>query len=285
MADLIDLDTGDRPYMCHLCKDTFSRSDILKRHFQKCSVRRGNPTGANHLAHQRRNTNPSNRLSLGNEPIGLAGLANAAGGAPAYTNGDGVNPSSSSPTVNGDQSSYASSVASISNRSSRANSLIQPGILHPDSRHVMNGLGIPNLASAAANGEHAPSSSAAYGSGMPAYTMRPHSSSTPVPPTYSAYGSAMPNGLYSGSKAEDHHGNYTAHGGPVHNNWGNMFNSNGHDGFMGQPQQDHPHMAVKTEHGVDGQHFNTTDGQNESFLNGLYAHSSAYADDAATRIQ
>ncbi|EED20593.1 C2H2 transcription factor RfeC [Talaromyces stipitatus ATCC 10500] len=43
--------TGDRPYMCVLCKDTFSRSDILKRHFQKCSLRRGNPTGASHLSH------------------------------------------------------------------------------------------------------------------------------------------------------------------------------------------------------------------------------------------
>ncbi|KAK5075488.1 hypothetical protein LTR64_001695 [Lithohypha guttulata] len=42
--------TGDRPYMCVLCTDTFSRSDILKRHFQKCSVRRGNPTGASHLS-------------------------------------------------------------------------------------------------------------------------------------------------------------------------------------------------------------------------------------------
>ncbi|KAL1835815.1 hypothetical protein VTJ49DRAFT_6036 [Mycothermus thermophilus] len=43
--------TGDRPYMCVLCHDTFSRSDILKRHFIKCSVRRGNPTGASHLSH------------------------------------------------------------------------------------------------------------------------------------------------------------------------------------------------------------------------------------------
>jgi hypothetical protein len=41
--------TGDRPYMCVLCRDTFSRSDVLKRHFQKCSIRRGNPTGASHL--------------------------------------------------------------------------------------------------------------------------------------------------------------------------------------------------------------------------------------------
>ena len=49
------LDTGVRPYSCGLCKDTFSRSDILKRHFQKCSVRRGNPSGASHLAHSRAN--------------------------------------------------------------------------------------------------------------------------------------------------------------------------------------------------------------------------------------
>src|SRR4051812_16515267 len=47
----VGADTGDRPYMCVLCRDTFSRSDILKRHFQKCSIRRGNPTGASHLSH------------------------------------------------------------------------------------------------------------------------------------------------------------------------------------------------------------------------------------------
>lgn len=47
--------TGVRPYTCGLCKDTFSRSDILKRHFQKCSVRRGNPSGESHLSHSRAN--------------------------------------------------------------------------------------------------------------------------------------------------------------------------------------------------------------------------------------
>jgi len=43
--------TGDRPYQCVLCKDTFSRSDILKRHFGKCCIRRGNPGNLTHLAH------------------------------------------------------------------------------------------------------------------------------------------------------------------------------------------------------------------------------------------
>ncbi|KAM3562069.1 hypothetical protein ARSEF4850_002917 [Beauveria asiatica] len=43
--------TGERPYKCVLCDDTFSRSDILKRHYQNCSARRGNPTRASHLSH------------------------------------------------------------------------------------------------------------------------------------------------------------------------------------------------------------------------------------------
>ena len=86
-----------RPYECALCHDTFSRSDILKRHFQKCSVRRGNPTGENHLAYSRANKKakqseeesiaagidsmtteqvaslPSYSASL-DSPIGLAGM-------------------------------------------------------------------------------------------------------------------------------------------------------------------------------------------------------------------
>ena len=57
--------------MCVLCRDTFSRSDILKRHFQKCSIRRGNPTGASHLsrpqAHVKKNTPAQKAAGLANE--------------------------------------------------------------------------------------------------------------------------------------------------------------------------------------------------------------------------
>ncbi|KKZ66646.1 hypothetical protein EMCG_00209 [[Emmonsia] crescens] len=74
--------TGDRPYMCVLCKDTFSRSDILKRHFQKCSLRRGNPTGVSHLSH----------------PHAHLKKAQAAGIVPKPVSGD---VSSSVPTSNG----------------------------------------------------------------------------------------------------------------------------------------------------------------------------------------
>lgn len=38
-------DTGERPYMCPLCTRAFTRSDVLKDHFQKCSLRRGSNWG------------------------------------------------------------------------------------------------------------------------------------------------------------------------------------------------------------------------------------------------
>jgi hypothetical protein len=64
--------------MCVLCNDTFSRSDILKRHFQKCSVRRGNPTGASHLS------NPAAHLKKSQAAAAKA-AANAAASAGAPT--------------------------------------------------------------------------------------------------------------------------------------------------------------------------------------------------------
>ena len=72
------------------------------------------------------------------EPVALSGLADAAG-AP-YTNGAMMNGVTNSPTVNGENSSYASSVASMSNRSSRANSLIHPGALTSDGRSSLTGM-------------------------------------------------------------------------------------------------------------------------------------------------
>lgn len=78
--------TGDRPYQCVLCKDTFSRSDILKRHFQKCSIRRGNPTGATHLSHahahqqgkQANNQNNADATSISTPSTVAGGLSPSA---------------------------------------------------------------------------------------------------------------------------------------------------------------------------------------------------------------
>jgi hypothetical protein len=55
--------------MCVLCRDTFSRSDILKRHFQKCSIRRGNPSGVSHLSHPLAHVkrNQQKNAAMGNE--------------------------------------------------------------------------------------------------------------------------------------------------------------------------------------------------------------------------
>ena len=57
--------------MCVLCRDTFSRSDILKRHFQKCSLRRGNPTGASHLSHSQAHVKKSHPGSHKSSTAGL----------------------------------------------------------------------------------------------------------------------------------------------------------------------------------------------------------------------
>jgi len=59
--------------MCVLCRDTFSRSDILKRHFIKCSVRRGNPTGASHLSHPQAHVKKN---AAQNKALGVEGDVN-----------------------------------------------------------------------------------------------------------------------------------------------------------------------------------------------------------------
>ncbi|KAF3906328.1 hypothetical protein ABW20_dc0103682 [Dactylellina cionopaga] len=77
--------TGDRPYQCPLCKDCFSRSDILKRHFQKCSIRRGNPTNATHLSqtHAAREAAAAAQMAAGKNTAG-AKKAGAKGAAYEY---------------------------------------------------------------------------------------------------------------------------------------------------------------------------------------------------------
>src|SRR5436309_15867218 len=63
--------------MCSLCRDTFSRSDILKRHFQKCSIRRGNPTGVSHLTHAQAHLNkpPRNGVHKSAASVDMSGGA------------------------------------------------------------------------------------------------------------------------------------------------------------------------------------------------------------------
>jgi len=255
--------TGDRPYMCHLCKDTFSRSDILKRHFQKCSIRRGNPTGANHLAHQRRNTNSGNRLSISQQdgPIGLAGMPEVAGN--NYNGG-----MMASPTVNGD----------VSNRPSRANSLITP--TNMSHRNSIAGLGIlPSTAEQMG-------SSAGFQQGMSAYSMPGSSNGGAMQPSYAFNSQSMNGNVYNNqpsqmsflgqqssrfdnSQSNSPHQNSNGDGNGNQFDWKAVFSQSGQDGFIGsQPANVSSHNInqIKTEpEAMQG------DMHNESFLGSLYS--------------
>jgi len=128
--------TGERPYQCHLCKDTFSRSDILKRHFQKCSIRRGNPTGANHLQHAQQHLQ-KNRQPSGAEQnsylnhIGANSMSYADAG--GYTMGLPQMPAMGG---NGFSDNLPSlNHQSMSARTSRSNSLMRPSSGVEDSAH------------------------------------------------------------------------------------------------------------------------------------------------------
>ncbi|KAF1838258.1 hypothetical protein BDW02DRAFT_585942 [Decorospora gaudefroyi] len=129
--------TGERPYQCHLCKDTFSRSDILKRHFQKCSIRRGNPTGANHLQHAQqhlqKNRQPSNADQTSYlSHIGATSMSYADAG--GYTMGLPQMPAMGSNGFGTDLPSLANH-QSMSARTSRSNSLMRPNSGVEDSAH------------------------------------------------------------------------------------------------------------------------------------------------------
>jgi hypothetical protein len=263
-----------------LCKDTFSRSDILKRHFQKCSIRRGNPTGANHLAHQRRNTNSNNRLSISQAdgPIGLAGLNEVAGNNP-------YNPGvvSSSPTVNGD----------ISGRSSRANSLITPNAM--GHRNSVAGLGI--LGSNAPGGEQ--QSSQPYHPNLHAYALQNSSNGSQMPPGYPFSQQHMNGGMYQQQQQQQQQqqpmsflGQQSSRFDTSHNSphpqtsngetggpqmdWSRVFNQSGQDGFIGGslPANASSQGMNNVKPEPDTKPFN--DPSNDSFLGSLYSHPGAF---------
>lgn len=258
--------------MCHLCKDTFSRSDILKRHFQKCSIRRGNPTGANHLAHQRRNTNNTNRLSISQQegPIGLAGLQDVSGNAYA----DGM---TASPTVNGE----------VSGRSSRANSIISPAQM--SHRGSVAGLGI--LGSNGNQGEQM-GSSMAYQPGMPAYAAAGSTNPGAMQPNYAFSNPQMNQSVFNNQSQMPFLGHQSSrfdnsHENSPHTNgeasgvpeWNRMFNQGGQDGFIGSQTANtssHQIQNIKTETDQKPTFTMHNDMNNDSFLGSLYSHPGAF---------
>ncbi|TKA81633.1 hypothetical protein B0A49_00519 [Cryomyces minteri] len=288
--------TGDRPYMCHLCKDTFSRSDILKRHFQKCSLRRGNPTGANHLAHQpssKRNSTGSNRLSIGNaDQLNLSDPVDGQG--TGYTNGSLSNPLASIAGMSTGPPAFPNGVAPFSNRSSRANSLnIRPGSVGNDTRNSLASLNLMSSSrhsyDAASDNRTPVTLSSNAGQGVPTYAMPVGLPSSMLSQSYNfnppVSGSGPP-----GIKTEETGTLYNRQSLPYNDgvqngqssdlDWSHMFQPGGQDGFMFQPNPPQSQTPMKTEAGIGSNNFPTTsDTTQDSLFNGLYANPASYGGD------
>ncbi len=123
---LTTLDTGERPYQCCLCQETFCRSDILKRHFNKCSLRRGNPTGATHLTHAQAHLRPTqsapSSASVQKSPASLVGSSNS----PSSFRAPWQNGGPTFSSLNQDHSQVPNGLQYDSNRSSRSSSILRP---------------------------------------------------------------------------------------------------------------------------------------------------------------
>lgn len=130
----IIIDTGIRPYSCGLCNDTFSRSDILKRHFLKCSVRRGNPTGEHHLSHSR--AAKKSRLEAAAKARAFEDSNALSSNQSEGTTENELSPSSAFDlsALRIGASSYSGESQPISSRASRSNSVKGPSGSHSNYR-------------------------------------------------------------------------------------------------------------------------------------------------------
>ncbi|KAF2196503.1 hypothetical protein GQ43DRAFT_254403 [Delitschia confertaspora ATCC 74209] len=254
--------TGERPYQCHLCKDTFSRSDILKRHFQKCSIRRGNPTGANHLTHAQ-NHLQKNRLSTGApEANSYLGHINTS---MAFTDAAHANALAGMPPFPSDPSAYAGPLSSMSARTSRSNSLIRPSVSQMDNmnRRSMSAL---EFANASANLDGNNYRSSAFQTNLPhglnTYTSQQGQSSAQVSTSANPYSyeHAIGNhGLSQSGPVKAENNTPTTYGRPTQNGdgmngaqendlkWNGSFTPGSHDNYLIQSSMtsnDHPHDGM-----------------------------------------
>lgn len=280
--------------MCILCKDTFSRSDILKRHFQKCSLRRGNPTGASHLshslAHVKKSQPGANKdstsqvggpdllgVSQASEPFAMPTLSNVYGDQGARL-----------PV----QSNYSGSDQSISNPVSRANSIKRPSSGGGRDRRSLTGPGHAGFNR----------TSFTYKSGDLSPSSQPNSTdSTPLAfstdrkpdqhpghgPTQSQFGfGSQTNGTmrdvttsdtYARGSSSQMQGSSQSQGSEF--DWPAIFQPGAQDAYMNQMfssnMADQQH-AVKPEPGLMSHPFaNPNDNQQEGMLNGMYGTASS----------
>ncbi|KAF4126763.1 Fungal specific transcription factor domain [Geosmithia morbida] len=162
--------TGDRPYMCVLCRDTFSRSDILKRHFQKCSIRRGNPTGVSHLSHPQAHVKKGQNAQKALGPEGDLGQINGLSNMPPQDNMG--HPFGMVPVSDG-----MNNMGSDQNHLSRSNSMGRMDNTNGSDRRAMGGHVMGGAPQPYGSNDVAPSMS---NQPMPGYSMPPGQNGMPM---------------------------------------------------------------------------------------------------------
>jgi hypothetical protein len=208
----------------------------LKRHFQKCSIRRGNPTGASHLSHAQahlKKSHPgphksSNSMSNENDLMGVNGMSNVFGVVP-----------------NGELPDAASGLTDqqAQDALSRSNSLKRLSAGDGRDGRGMAGLG-PGTSNRASFDQSY--GGALGGSPMPGTGMNPSLAfNLPHGQNGHSYGQGQGYEYVS-------HGNSSSvqsHSASGQDSWSQMFQPSGPDGFMSayNPSITNSHVSIKTE--------------------------------------
>ncbi|KAI9714660.1 MAG: hypothetical protein M1812_006325 [Candelaria pacifica] len=275
--------TGDRPYMCILCRDTFSRSDILKRHFQKCSLRRGNPTGASHLSHSQAHLKKSH-------PGPHKPPASTAGNSQPSNPTNGINNlgmTSFSPALGGQPSTAPRSAETLGGQDPGQNHLLgTDGMQRTDDSVSKSQREFPAHDPNRPHRGPLTESNDESSHAIPRVTDIPNTAfSMPPPSRYSqsfAYDPAS--SIHSFSKESDalafkqtHPPNFV--GPQMHQgnelDWSNLYIPNGHEGYGDNPmfpsQLAQAQMPIKSDPDLRIGPFGVVDDHNTHLLQGLYA--------------
>lgn len=262
-----------RPYSCGLCEDTFSRSDILKRHFQKCSVRRGNPTGASHLTHSRANkkgkVNPIVELSIPASGVS-APVSSATSTQPPQHSSQTP---SSTPTLQSPfdlqglsslglgTAAYQEELQNFSNRASRANS----------TKRSSNGMTINSRTASGPSSVGNPDSTFSYSTGqVTPDSLTTSGAATPYSLQHDGRLTFSPDGSYHANNGSSLELNSISrpHSGPAYSagnqphimgsangsrhdlDLSHLFSANGHDDFNQHypTHSEDPHHSMKPDH-------------------------------------